>query len=121
MEASLVRSIRDVGAEAWDACHDGSNPFLSYAYLEALEESGSIAGERGWLPQHFIITDASSSPPQVLACCPLYLKSHSYGEYVFDNAWSQSYDLHFARPGSKGYYPSELYLSKLEFLMKFGV
>lgn len=120
LEASLVRSISAVGRDQWNACHDGSNPFVSYDFLEALEESGSVAVEEGWLPQHLIITatgDSTTDPAaatpggggssvlagDVLACVPLYLKSHSYGEYVFDSSWASAHDHN--TPGARRYYP----------------
>lgn len=110
LEATIVCSISSIGQNSWDSCHDGSNPFLSYDFLLALEESGSVAPDCGWLPQHFCIhnlpTNGPESDKELMACVPLYLKSHSAGEYVFDHAWAQSYDSNFVSPMSeRGYYP----------------
>jgi predicted N-acyltransferase len=107
LQATLARSIAEIGQEAWDSCHDNSNPFLSYDFLHALEESGSCTPQQGWQPQHFVIrgTPEEEQHEVVLACVPLYLKAHSYGEYVFDSAWGQAYDRHFAAPSDNGYYP----------------
>jgi predicted N-acyltransferase len=115
LQANLVRSIAEIGQEAWDACHDNSNPFLSYEFLNALEESKSCTPQQGWQPQHFVIRgtpeptepseDQNEPKEEILACVPLYLKAHSYGEYVFDNAWGQAFDRHFAAPSDNGYYP----------------
>ncbi len=91
------RSIDAIGAAAWDACAGGDNPFLSYAFLEALEASGSATAESGWLPQHLALEDESG---RIHAVAPLYLKNHSYGEYVFDHGWAASYE----RVGGR-YYP----------------
>lgn len=110
LEATIVRAISSIGRDAWDSCHDNSNPFLSYDFLLALEESGSVAPDCGWLPQHFCIHNLPKNGPEsekeLMACVPLYLKSHSAGEYVFDHAWAQAYDSNFVSPmAERGYYP----------------
>lgn len=111
LQATLVRSISEIGQQAWDSCHDNSNPFLSYEFLNALEDSGSVTQSKGWQPQHFVIRGTPErvhnehEEQVVLACVPLYLKGHSYGEYVFDSAWAQAFDRHFAAPSDNGYYP----------------
>lgn len=95
----IAPSMRDVDAKAWDACAAGSgefkktlvqppNPFISRAFLSALEESGSATEDAGWLPQHLLYEDEAG---QLLACMPCYLKSHSQGEYVFDHGWADAY------------------------------
>ncbi len=91
------RAIGAIGAAAWDACAGTDNPFLSYAFLEALEASESATAETGWMPQHLALEDTSG---RVVGVAPLYLKSHSYGEYVFDHGWAASYE----RAGGR-YYP----------------
>ncbi|MDQ0510656.1 GNAT family N-acetyltransferase [Ancylobacter amanitiformis] len=73
------------------------NPFVSHEYLSALEESGSASRATGWLPQHLVLADAEGVP---LGICPAYLKSHSRGEYVFDEGWADA----FERAGGR-YYP----------------
>jgi predicted N-acyltransferase len=93
----VVEHIRDIPAEAWDACTGGNNPFLSHAFLNALELSGCVRAETGWLPQHLVVEDEAGN---VAACAPLYLKSHSQGEYVFDWGWADA----FERAGGD-YYP----------------
>ena len=97
LTARTVARIADVPARAWDACAGDDNPFVSHAFLSALEESGSVTAETGWLPRHLVLEDAEG---RVLACAPMYLKSHSYGEYVFDWAWADA----FHRAGGQ-YYP----------------
>ena len=83
----IVPRIADVPAEDWNACAVGTlesvstrqpNPFVSHAFLMALEESGSARRTTGWLPQHLLYEDGAG---RLLACMPCYLKSHSYGEY----------------------------------------
>jgi hypothetical protein len=103
----VVPRIDAIPASAWDACARGAdlrgnaghpgNPFISHAFLNALEESGSATRATGWLPQHLVLEDGAGG---VSACMPCYLKSHSYGEYVFDHAWADAYE----RAGGD-YYP----------------
>ncbi|KAJ0972866.1 hypothetical protein J5N97_020825 [Dioscorea zingiberensis] len=100
---SVVSSISEISVEDWDACAldttglEKFNPFLSHAFLSSLEESGSAVKETGWLPQHIVAQDELKNTVGVV---PLYLKSHSYGEYVFDHSWADA----FYRYGSR-YYP----------------
>ena len=93
----VVSSLAEVSPAAWDACAGPDNPFVSHAFLSALEDSGSAIGETGWLGQHLVIEDNAGG---LLACAPLYLKNHSYGEYVFDWGWADAYE----RAGGR-YYP----------------
>jgi predicted N-acyltransferase len=97
LSARIVASLAEVPAAAWDACAGDGNPFLCHAFLEALEASGSATAKTGWLPQHLLVEDAAG---RLLAAAPLYLKSHSYGEYVFDWGWADAYE----RAGGR-YYP----------------
>ena len=93
----VVAHISEVDADGWDACAGGRNPFVSHAFLSALEESGSVTARTGWQPQHLVVEDGNGD---VAACAPLYLKSHSYGEYVFDWGWADAWE----RAGGS-YYP----------------
>ncbi len=103
-ESFIVRAhsaIAEIDEAAWDRCagqHRGdANPTVSHAFLKALETSGSASADTGWLPQHLTLED---SVGRILAAVPLYLKSHSYGEYVFDWGWADAYE----RAGGR-YYP----------------
>jgi predicted N-acyltransferase len=91
------RRIAEFTAEEWDRCSGSDNPFVRHTFLWALEESGSVSGKTGWLPQHMALRDGDG---RLIACAPLYIKSHSYGEYVFDWSWAQAYE----RAGGR-YYP----------------
>ncbi len=93
----IIKSLSEVSPEAWDACAGTDNPFVRHAFLSALEDSGSATGETGWLGQHLVIEDPAGG---IAACAPLYLKNHSYGEYVFDWGWADAYE----RAGGR-YYP----------------
>jgi len=93
----VLRSIDEVSAADWDACAGPEVPFVRHAFLRALEDSGSVGAEAGWQPQHLVIPDSDGA---LLGAVPLYLKSHSYGEYVFDWGWAEAYE----RAGGR-YYP----------------
>jgi uncharacterized protein len=113
-----VRAIAEINAAEWDACanphavtgiggnsiatpstseDEAFNPFISHAFLSALEASKSVGGHSGWLVQHLVLRDADNC---VAAVAPCYLKSHSRGEYVFDYGWAEAYE----RAGGS-YYP----------------
>jgi predicted N-acyltransferase len=92
----VVSRIAELPAAEWDLCA-GANPFVSHAFLSALEDSGSATRETGWLPQHLVIAGRDG---RLMGAVPLYLKSHSYGEYVFDWGWADAYE----RAGGS-YYP----------------
>ena len=91
-EVRVHASLADIGREAWGACNAAAdyaaNPFTGFDFLQALEESGSVGARTGWLPRHLSVQDASG---EVVGVMPLYVKSHSQGEYVFDHAWAQAY------------------------------
>ena len=102
LSVSTVSSISEVDRDAWNACAyaDGeTNPFVSWEFLHALEESGSVGRRAGWLPIHCILTGSSEN--EIVGVVPLYLKSHSYGEYVFDHSWASAY----TRLTGRDYYP----------------
>jgi predicted N-acyltransferase len=97
MKIRTVETITTVPATAWDACAGDDNPFVSHAFLRALEESRSVGGRSGWAPRHVVVEDSGGA---LLAATPMYVKSHSQGEYVFDHGWAQA----FERAGGS-YYP----------------
>lgn len=84
---SLHRRIAEISAADWDACAGDENPFVTHAFLNALEESGSVCKQTGWLPHHVVVRDSAGA---VCAVVPMYAKAHSYGEYVFDHGWAQA-------------------------------
>src|SRR5687768_5851909 len=98
----IASSLAEVGQPAWDGLagsQDRPNPFLSYAFLHALHESGSASKATGWEPHYVCLYDGET----LAAALPLYLKWHSYGEYVFDWAWADAYQRH-----GYDYYPKLL-------------
>ncbi|MEA3049339.1 MAG: uncharacterized protein QOG84_1175 [Sphingomonadales bacterium] len=87
--ARIGRGVGGFEAAQWDACADTGNPFLTHAFLSALEESGSATARTGWQPAPIAI-DGPGGVPAALA--PAYVKSHSQGEYVFDHGWAQAWE-----------------------------
>ncbi|MGP8231637.1 MAG: GNAT family N-acetyltransferase [Methylovirgula sp.] len=101
----IAPTIREIDARQWDACanpdaeslsqaeaehqDDRFNPFISHAFLAALEDSGAVGHSSGWLPAHVLVEDSAGG---LLAAAPTYLKAHSMGEYVFDHAWADAYE-----------------------------
>ncbi len=98
MQLSILSSLSEVSADDWDSLF-GDNPFTRHSYLWALEASGCVCVKTGWRPMHILLNDSGT----LLAAMPLYLKYHSYGEYVFDWAWAEAYE----RNGVE-YYPKLL-------------
>ncbi|HKO89055.1 MAG TPA: GNAT family N-acetyltransferase [Burkholderiales bacterium] len=99
METSLqlraLQSLSEVPAAAWDALA-GEQPFLRHAFLYALEQAGCVDADCGWLPQYL----SAWRGQELVGALPLYVKGHSYGEFVFDWAWAEAYERHGLR-----YYP----------------
>ena len=93
----LAPSVGSLPAAEWDALAGACNPFMSHAFLTALEDSASVGPGTGWSPAPLVIEDGRGS---LLAAMPSYLKSHSQGEYVFDHAWADAWE----RAGGS-YYP----------------
>ena len=97
LTARMAPSVATFDAAAWDALlPPGRNPFVSHAFLTALEDSGSVGEGSGWLPAPLVIERDGT----LLGAMPAYLKGHSQGEYVFDHSWADAY----ARAGGR-YYP----------------
>jgi uncharacterized protein len=94
----VVDTLDSTDASQWNALA-GNHPFLRYEFLSALHDSGSASPATGWTPQYLITVDDG----RLTGAIPLYLKSHSYGEYVFDWAWADAYQRH-----GKSYYPKLL-------------
>ena len=86
--ATLLNRISDVNEVEWDALlPTGHHPFLSWKFLNALEESGCVSAETGWQPLHLWLENEDG---QTVGAAPLYGKSHSQGEYVFDHGWADA-------------------------------
>jgi len=87
--ARIGRGVASFDPVQWDACAGQDNPFLTHAFLSALEESGSATTRTGWQPVPIAIDGADGAPEAVM---PAYVKSHSQGEYVFDHGWAQAWE-----------------------------
>ena len=98
--ARCIASIHEVSPEQWDRCAGGDNPFLRHAFLACLEDSGSATSQTGWGPAHVLLENEAG---HLVAAAPAYFKSHSMGEYVFDQGLADA----FERAGGR-YYPKLL-------------
>jgi predicted N-acyltransferase len=89
----VIEDLADIDAEQWNAllqAQASATPFMRMEYLRALQDSGSAVDSSGWSARYLALTEADV----LVGACPLYLKSHSYGEYVFDWAWADAYQRH---------------------------
>jgi hypothetical protein len=93
--AKIASGVSGLNARAWDRLAAG-DPFLSHAFLSALEDSGSVGPGTGWTPAPILVEEDD----KLVAAAPAYLKSHSQGEYVFDHGWAEAWE----RAGGE-YYP----------------
>ncbi|MBB5712225.1 GNAT family N-acetyltransferase [Sphingomonas xinjiangensis] len=97
ISARIAPGVQSFSAEEWDGCAGLANPFVSHAFLSALERSGSVGARAGWQPLPIVIDGSDGRPGAV---SPAYVKAHSQGEYVFDHAWADAWE----RAGGD-YYP----------------
>lgn len=95
----IIHSFADVDPAEWATLDRAGNPFLEYAFLAGLEQTGSIGEHAGWHPHHLAVMDGD----RLLAFAPTYAKDNSHGEFVFDWAWADAYHRHGAT-----YYPKLL-------------
>jgi len=103
ISVEIIRSLSALNAQDWDTCADPQtmsdrplDPFTTYRFLRALEDSRSVGEGTGWQPLYMIVRDQD----QIIGAAPMYLKSHSQGEYIFDHNWAHAYE----RAGGR-YYP----------------
>lgn len=96
MKTKFVNSINKISDLTWQSLADSNSPLLSYNFFKALESSESVCSTTGWQPHHLVYSKSDI----VNAIVPMYLKQHSWGEYVFDWAWAEAYEKH-----NKAYYP----------------
>ena len=106
LDLRVLDDLSGVDAADWNRLALG-HPLLSHEFFHALHQTGCAAADSGWLPQFLTLWDKAApdgaSAPRLSAAMPLYLKSHSYGEYVFDWAWADAYQRH-----GLAYYPKLL-------------
>ena len=96
---TVVRKIAEVAREDWDGLAEGLSPFLKWDWLDSLEQAGCVNEKTGWLPHHIVVEKAG----QLIGACPMYLKLHSMGEFVFDYEWAEA-----AHHAGIQYYPKML-------------
>ncbi len=102
LEVSVVEGIAKIAREDWNALvNETDSPFVDWSWLHAMEASRSATRSTGWAPYHLILRDGDRK--QIVAACPLYLKTHSMGEFVFDHGWADA----AGRAGLR-YYPKLL-------------
>ncbi|MHB8536284.1 MAG: GNAT family N-acetyltransferase [Sulfuricaulis sp.] len=92
MHVSVVDSLEKIPAADWNALADADNPFLRHEFLAALEASGCVSAQTGWRPRHLVVHAEAPLRGRLIGAAPMYLKNHSYGEYVFDWAWADAYE-----------------------------
>ena len=80
-------SINNIDKDKWNNCIGNDHPFLQYEFMSALEKSNSACIKTGWQPHHYI----EEKNNKIIALCPFYIKSHSFGEYIFDHSWADAY------------------------------
>ncbi|MEB2283907.1 MAG: GNAT family N-acetyltransferase [Myxococcales bacterium] len=97
MKITTLNDLHEVAPDAWNALVGEASPFLEWAWLASLEEAGCVGRGSGWRPQHLALWDDYG---RLAGACPLYVKEHSQGEFVFDHGWAQA----AARAGIR-YYP----------------
>lgn len=88
MPTRILNSIASVAAAQWNALNATGTPFLRHEFLGALELEGCVGEASGWLPHHLLLEDTAG---RIQGAMPLYLKSHSWGEFVFDWSWAKAY------------------------------
>lgn len=86
-DTRFLHRLADIPAADWDALHDGTNPFVSHAFLSGLEEHGCLRADWGWRSRHFTVWEDGT----LVGAVPGYLKDNSHGEFVFDHAWANAY------------------------------
>lgn len=100
LEFRFHKAVAEISAKQWNVLAADRSPFLRHEFLNALETTGCANVDTGWQPWHLGVYEKDSVENGLIAVVPLYLKSHSYGEYVFDWSWADAYRQHAMR-----YYP----------------
>ena len=86
---SFINSLAAINCQDWNKLLPDNNPFLKHEFLDALERNSCLGGKFGWYPHHLVVHDETR---QIVAASPLYIKTNSYGEFVFDWAWASAYE-----------------------------
>ncbi len=94
MKIMQINNLSEISCDKWNQLLDSGYPFLRYEFLAALENSGAVSEHTGWMPRHCLVYDDTFQEQTLVAVMPLYEKTHSYGEYVFDHNWAKAYEHH---------------------------
>jgi len=113
LAVKFVESISEIGADTWNALAGTDNPFLRYEFFAALEQTACTTRESGWQPNHILVSRSVPGLDPVVAIMPLFLKSNSWGEYVFDWSWANAYESH-----GLSYYPK--FVTSVPFTPSYG-
>ena len=113
LAVKFVDSIAEIGVDSWNSLSGTDNPFLRYEFFAALEQTGCTTRESGWQPSHILVTRSMPGLDPVVAIMPLYLKTNSWGEYVFDWSWANAYETH-----GLSYYPK--FVTSIPFTPSYG-
>src|SRR5690554_2851285 len=109
MQIDFVNSIHAIEQCEWNGLINADYPFIRHEFLAALEDSGSTTAATGWQAHHLLLHEEG----ELVAALPLFIKTHSYGEYVFDWAWADAYQRY-----GQSYYPK--LLSAIPFTPCYG-
>ena len=104
MNGKITIEVRDslaaISASQWNALCDDGNPFLRHEFLHTLDETGCLGQATGWYPRYFLLWGGNPDSSDLLGAVATYVKTNSYGEFVFDWAWAEAYERH-----NEAYYP----------------
>ncbi len=99
MRIEICKALASLDPQAWNDLVGAESPFLEWGWLASLEEAGCVSRANGWLPQHLTVWEGK----HLIGACPLYVKSNSQGEFVFDHGWAEA-----AQRAGLRYYPKLL-------------
>lgn len=94
LQLEVCDSLESIPAEHWNALCDDGNPFLRHEFLHTLDITGCLGESTGWYPRYFLLWAGDEGSRELVAAVPAYVKTNSYGEFVFDWAWAEAYERH---------------------------
>ena len=87
MDIRVIERIADIPAREWNVLVNDAHPLLRHELFAAFEDTGCAVPQAGWAPRHLVVTERG----EIVGAAPIYVKSHTYGEFVFDFAWAEAY------------------------------
>ncbi len=94
LQLEVRDSLESIPAEHWNALCDDGNPFLRHEFLHTLDDTGCLGKSTGWYPRYFLLWSGEDDSRELVGAVPAYVKTNSYGEFVFDWAWAEAYERH---------------------------